>query len=144
MITMTAAVAAVAVPKKEEVVQIPIVVDDVENTFHPVFDKAPVECSTWKVKLNSLNNVDKKWLNEHGGESLILTKDNMIIKIGDDVLKPNHNYSMDVVDDDIKVYNKDKLVFQTDKTNFKNMMSYADNEFSFFFIPITMKFTNCT
>jgi hypothetical protein len=141
---MTAAVAAVAVPKEE--VTIPIIVDDVENTFHPVFDKAPVECSTWKIKLNSLHKVDKKWLNEHGGESLILTKNNMIIKIGDDIFKPNHNYSMDVIDDDedIKVYNEDKLVFQTDKTNFKNMMSYADNEFSFFFIPITMKFTDCT
>jgi hypothetical protein len=150
MITMMAAVAtAMVAPREEEekeMVTVPIIVDDVENNFLPLFDKAPIECLIWKVKLNPQDKLDKNWLNEHGGESLILTKDNMIIKIGDDTFRPNKNYSMDVFDDDeaLKVYNKDKLVFQTDKTNFKNMMSYADNEFSFFFIPITMKFSNCT
>jgi hypothetical protein len=152
IITM-AVVAATAVtgmvaPREEEkeMVTIPIIVDDVENNFHPYFDKEPVECFTWKVKLNPQHKLDKNWLNEHGGESLILTKDNMIIKIGSDTFRPNKNYSMNVFDDDevLKIYNEDRLVFQTNKMNFKNMMSYADYEFSFFFIPITMKFSNCT
>lgn len=149
MITMMAATVAVAMvaPREEkEMVTIPIIVEGVENNFHPYFDKAPIKCLTWRVKLNSQNKFDINWLNEHGGESLILTKENMIIKIGNDTFSPNKKYSMNVFDNDevLEVYNKDKLVFQTDKTNFKNMMSYADNEFSFFYIPITMKFNNCT
>lgn len=134
--------------ENNEQVKIPIIVSDVENTFHPYFDDKPTKCSNWKIKLNTLNKVDKKWLKEHGADSLILTKDNMIIKIGDDdetkddVYLPDKVYKV-VKDKDVKIYNKDKLVFKTDYENFSNMMSYGDNEYSFMFIPITIQFYDC-
>jgi len=139
--------AATAVSREEkETVKLPII-NEVENTFHPYFDDKPVECQSWKIKLSSVSQVDKTWLKEHGGEAVILTKDNMVIKIGDgsDEYKPNKTYSIDEIhnDDCLTVYNKDKLVFKTDYENFKNMMSYADNEYSFIFLPITFQFYEC-
>lgn len=131
--------------QNNEQVKIPIIVSDVENTFHPYFDDKPTKCSNWKIKLNTLNKIDKKWLKEHGGESLILTKDNMIIKIGDDeknTYLPDKIYKV-VKDNDVTIYNQDKLVFKTDYENFSNMMSYADNEYSFLFIPVTIQFYDC-
>jgi hypothetical protein len=132
---------AMSTTSREEI-KIPIIVDDVKNTFHPYFDTKPVECQTWKIKLNPLNKLDEKWLKDHGGQSLILTEDNMVIKIGKNMYKPNQEYDV-VSGKDVRIYNEDKLVFKTSYTNFKNMMSYADNEYNFFFIPITIQFYNC-
>ena len=126
-----------------EKIHLPLVVADVENNFHPMFDDKPVQCSEFIIRLNPLNKFDKEWLVQHGGKLLVLTKENMMIKIGDKVYyKPNKKYSV-VENQGIEVYNKDVLVFKTDYTNFKNMMSYADNTYSFNFIPITMVFSDC-
>jgi hypothetical protein len=66
----------------------------------------------------------------------------MVIKIGKNMYKPNQEYDV-VSGKDVRIYNENKLVFKTSYTNFKNMMSYADNEYNFFFIPITIQFYNC-
>lgn len=43
-----------------------------------------------------------------------------------------------------KTHPKGTLIFKTDYDNFKNMMSYADNEYTFNMIPITFAFYECT
>lgn len=144
IIAIVTTVALATAVRDNEQVKIPIIVSDVENTFHPYFDDKPTKCSNWKIKLNTLNKVDKKWLEEHGGESLILTKEVMTIKIEDEknTYHPDTMYKV-IEDKDVKIYNEDKLVFKTDYENFSNMMSYADNEYSFMFIPITIQFYDC-
>lgn len=132
---------AASVSSKEEI-KLPLVAD-VENTFHPVFDDKPVECTKFNIKVTPLNKFDKEWLIQHGGEALVLTKENTTIKIGDEIYKPNKKYSV-MKNQDVEIYNQDTLVFKSDYENFKNMMSYADNEYSFLLIPITIVFSECT
>lgn len=127
-----------------EEIKLPLIVTGVENNFHPMFDDKPIECSEFIIRLDPLNRFDKEWLVQHGGKLLVLTQDNTIIKIGDGavVYKLNKKYNV-VEKQGIEIYNKDVLVFKTDYTNFKNMMSYADHTFSFNFIPVTMVFSDC-
>lgn len=140
--TAFAAIASCASVSTRETLNLPLVFDDVENTFHPQFDEKPVECLEWKIKLNNVNSIDRKWLVKHGGQSLLLTKENMTIKIGDEIFEPNTIYKI-VENQDVLIFNEDELVFKTTFESFQNMMSYADNEYSFLYIPITVKFYNC-
>ena len=130
--------------QKDETIKLPLIAN-VENNFHPVFDDKPVECTKFNIKLVPMDEFefDKEWLIQHGGEALILTKENTIIKIGDEIYKPNKKYSV-VKNQDVEIYNQDTLVFKADYENFKNMMSYADNDYSFMLIPITIVFSECT
>jgi hypothetical protein len=137
----TIGLAASISPYKREDIKLPIV-PDIENTFHPFFDEKPVECAKFNIKLDSMSKYDKKWLLNNNGEKLILTEKNMIIKIGDTIYKPNKKY--DVIDNQsVNIYNQDTLVIKIDYINFKNMMSYADNEYLFMLIPITFAFYDC-
>ena len=131
-----------AAPSPGEKIKLPLIAN-VENTFHPVFDDKPVECTQFNIKLNNLDKVDRDWLNQHGGESLILTEENIVIKIrNNDTYKPNKHYNV-VENHAVEIYNQGILVFKTSYKNFKNMMSYADNMYSFLYIPITIMFYEC-
>lgn len=126
----------------DSTLKLPLVFNDVKNTYNSYFDEKPIECLKWKIKLNNVNNVDKKWLEQHGGKKLLLTKDNMTIKIGNETFESNKIYDL-IENQDVTIYNLNDLVFKTTFHSFKNMMSYADNEYSFLYIPITIKFFNC-
>ena len=131
-----------AAPSPGEKIKLPLIAN-VENTFHPVFDDKPVECTQFNIKLNNLDKVDRDWLNQHGGESLILTEENIVIKIrNNDTYKPNKHYNV-VENHAVEIYNQGILVFKTSYKNFKNMMSYADHMYSFLYIPLTIMFYEC-
>ena len=144
LVVSTLVTAGLAASTSREKIHLPLIVADVENKFHPMFDDKPVQCSEFIIRLDTLNKFDKEWLVQHGGKLLVLTKDNIIIKIGDGgaVYRPDKKYNV-VENASVEVYNKNVLVFKTDYNNFKNMMSYADHTFSFNFIPITMVFSDC-